>query len=89
VLDHPGRNHWQLFDLMTHGFAGDEKLTRNEDVAALTALRPVLDHLVHRARREQLATVTLMPRLGTLRTPGTIPAAHSPLLARRIGARRQ
>ena len=83
------RDDRQLFDLMAHRLTHAEQLTHREHVAALTALRPMLDHLIYRACRQQLAAVTLMPRLGALRTPGTIPSPRWPPLARRIRARRQ
>lgn len=90
MLDHPGRDHRQLFDLMTHRLTHAEQLTRSEDTATPATLRPILNHLVHRAERQQLPAVTLVPRLRTLRTPRAIPASHRPpLLARRIRARRQ
>jgi hypothetical protein len=88
MLDHSGRDDRQLFDLMAHRFTHAEQLARREDVAAPAALGPMLNHLIHRACRQQLTAVTLVPRLSTLRTPRTIPAPHRPPLARRIRARR-
>ena len=80
MLDHPGRDHRQPFDLMAHRLTHAEQLARRENTAALAALRPVLDDLIHRTQRQQLAAVTLMPRLGALRTSGAI----FPRAARRL-----
>ena len=66
---------------LTHAY----ELSGSEDVAALTALRPVLNHLIHRACRQELTAVTLVPRLGTLRTSGAIFSPRRPPLARWIG----
>src|SRR5665811_1671320 len=74
---------------MAHRLTHAEQLTRSEHVAALATLRPVLDELIHRACRQQLAAVALMPRLSALRTPRAILSPRKPPLARRIRARRQ
>jgi hypothetical protein len=63
---------------MAHRRTHTEQLARRENMAALTALRPVLDELIHRGYRQQLAAVTLVPRLGTPRSPRTILSSHSP-----------
>jgi hypothetical protein len=49
----------------------------------------VLEDLIHRGYRQQLAAVTLVPRLSALHTPRAILSPHSPPLALRIRARRQ
>src|ERR1700683_271786 len=66
-----------------------EELAHSEGMAALAALRPVLDDIIHHACRQQLAAVTLVPRLGAPRTLGAILSPHRPPLARRIRARTQ
>jgi len=48
---------------MAHRLTHTEQIHRREDVAALTALRPVLD---------ELAAVALMPRLGAPCSPRAI-----------------
>jgi len=57
---------------MAHRLTHTEQIHRREDVAALTALRPVLDDLIYRRYREQLAAVALMPRLGAPCSPRAI-----------------
>jgi len=42
-------------------------------MATLTALGPVLDQLIDRAERQQLAAVALVPQLGALLATGGIP----------------
>jgi hypothetical protein len=78
MLDHPGRNRRQLFDLMARRLTRAEKLRCSEDVAAFAALRPVLDDFVYRAQRQQLATMAIMPPLGTPRTPRAILSSLRP-----------
>jgi hypothetical protein len=63
---------------MAHRLARAEQLRCSEDVAAVAALRPVLDDYVYRAQRQQLATMAIMPRLGTPRTPRAILASLWP-----------
>src|SRR5674476_1463889 len=53
---------------------------------APTALRPVLDDLVHRPCRQQRPTLALVPRLSTLPSPRGI-LAPPRCAVRRIGAR--
>ncbi len=72
MLDHPRSDDRQLFDLMAHRLTDAEHLRGSEDVAALAALRPMLDDLVHCAQRQQLAATAIVPRLGTPRTPRAI-----------------
>ena len=64
-------------------------LIDREDVTAATALGPVLDHLIHRAGRQQIAPPALVPGLGTLAATRAILAPSWPRRPRRIGARRQ
>jgi hypothetical protein len=78
MLNHPRRDDRQLFDLMAHRLTHAEQLTRSENVAALTALGPVLENLIHREYRQQLAAVAIMPRLGTPRSPRAILPSHRP-----------
>lgn len=73
MLDHPSRDNRQLFYLMAHQLTHAEQLRRHENVAALAALRPVLDDLIHRAQRQQLAAMAIMPQLGTPRSPRADP----------------
>lgn len=86
VLCHGHRDRRQLFDLMARGLAHRHALIGNEDVAAATALGPVLDHLIDRPRRQQRPAVTLMTVLGALLATRGVLAALG--IARRIGARR-
>jgi hypothetical protein len=44
MLDHPGRDDRQLFDLMAHRLTHAEQLARREDMAAPAALGPMLDY---------------------------------------------
>ena len=44
-------------------------------MTALTALRPMLDDLVDRPRRQERPTLALMPRLGALSAPRRVLAA--------------
>jgi hypothetical protein len=74
---------------MTHRLTHTEQLARGKDVAAPAVLRPMLNHLIDRTRRQQLAAVTLVPRLSALRTPRAILSPRRPPLAWRIRARRQ
>ena len=71
VLDHPGAQRRELFDLMARGQAARTSLVFAEDVAASAARGPVLDHLIHGASREQIAPAALVPGL----TAGLTPAA--------------
>jgi hypothetical protein len=87
MLDHHRRDDRQLFDLMADRVADREQLPRSEGVTAPTALRPVLDHLIHGRERQELTAVTLMPGLRALRTPGRVLPPLG-LLARRIDTRR-
>ena len=87
VFDHPGRHLRQLFDLVARGRMRRPTLILGEDVAAGAALRPVLDHLIHSARRQQLAPVALVTGLATTFAPaGILAAPWRP--AGGIGARR-
>jgi hypothetical protein len=66
VLDHDGRDDGQLFDLVALRLARGHELFRREAVSTATALGPMLDHPIDRARRQQLAAVVLMAILGAL-----------------------
>jgi len=56
-----------------------------EDMTATAALGPVLDHLIHRARRQQIPSTPFVARLAAAPASGAIFAALGP--ARRIRAR--
>jgi hypothetical protein len=87
VLGDLHRDHGQLLDLPAHRLAHCDTLTDSEHMPTPTALRPILDHLIDRPRRQQRPAPALMPRLGALGTPGRI-LAPPRQRDRRIGARR-
>src|SRR5208283_1900452 len=89
MLNHAGSDRWQLFDLVAQWLARGQQLFAREAVATATARRPVLDHLIHCCRGQQLAAVTLVPGLGALRAPRAILAPRRPSLARPVSARRK
>jgi hypothetical protein len=68
VLDHPDRQFGELFDLVKDGRPNRIVFLLTENVPAVTAQRPVLDYLIDRARRQQIPTVTLVPRLPAMPT---------------------
>jgi hypothetical protein len=78
ILDHPRSDDRQLFDLMARRLTHAEQLAHHENVAAPTALGPVLEDLIHRGYQQQLAAVALTPRLGTPRSPRAILPSHRP-----------
>jgi len=55
VLDHPNGHLRQLFDPVARGLTQRTALVLGEDVSAAAARGPVLDQLIHGARRQQLA----------------------------------
>lgn len=61
--------HGQLLDLPAHRLADRDTLLGRESVTTPAAFRPILDNPVHRPRRQKRATLALMTRLSTLRTP--------------------
>ncbi len=87
MLHHDGRYDRQLFDLVALRLARRHALLWRELMSTVTALRPMLDNLVDRARRQQLTAVTLMAILGALLATRSVLAARLPALARRIRAR--
>jgi hypothetical protein len=78
--------HGQLLDLPAHRLADRDTLPLRESVTTPTALGPILDDPVHGPRRQERATVALMTRLGSLRTPRRI-LAKLRRTGGRIGAR--
>jgi hypothetical protein len=66
MLDHPRRDHRQLLDLVTRRRAERHALGRAEQMPTRAGRRPMLDHLVDRRARQQIATASLMTRLGAL-----------------------
>ena len=55
MLDHSDRDRRQLLDLVARGLTRLAALIDREDMSAAAALGPVLDHLIHRAGRQQIA----------------------------------
>jgi hypothetical protein len=79
-------DHGQLLDLPAHRLAHRNTLALPEGVPATTAIRPMLNDLIHRPRRQQRTALTLTPRLSTLfAAQGILPAPWR--RARRILAR--
>ena len=89
VLAHAHRDLRQLLDLMARRLPDRDTLDVGEHVAAAATLRPMIDQLVNRPRRQQLATMTLMTGLATLRASRAILPAPTRRHTRRILARRQ
>jgi len=88
MLDHSDRDRRQLLDLVARGLTRLAALIDREDMSAAAALGPVLDHLIHRAGRQQIAPPALVAGLPTTFAPGAVLTAPG-RLARRIRARRQ
>jgi len=88
MLDHSDRDRRQLLDLVARGLTRLAALIDREDMSAAAALGPVLDHLIHRAGRQQIAPAALVAGLATTFAPGAVLAAPG-RLARRIRAGRQ
>ena len=87
VLDDSHRQLGELFDLVEHGLAHRIVFSLQKDMAALTARRPVFDHLVHRTRRQQIPSVPLVAGLpATAAYRGALAALWC--LGRRVGTRR-
>jgi hypothetical protein len=88
---HPGaqrdRHHRQLFDLVARRLTIRAEFSLAEDMAAATPLGPVLDHLIHRAHRQQLTPVSLLAGLRAWLAPGAVLAAPR-RRGRRVDARR-
>jgi hypothetical protein len=80
--------HGQLLDLPAHRLTHRDPLPGREGVTTPTALGPILDHPVHRPRRQERATLALVTGLGALRTARRIlpPPRRN---TRRISARRR
>jgi hypothetical protein len=87
MLGHRDRDRRQLLDLVAHRIADRDPLVLGEHVTAVAAIRPMIDDLVDRPRRQQRAALALMPRLAALPAPRRILAAPG-RRARRIDARR-
>jgi hypothetical protein len=68
VLDHPDRQLREFFDLVKDGLSNRIVFLFTENVPAATAHRPMLDYFIDRARRQQIPTVTLVPRLPAMPT---------------------
>src|SRR5215211_1658178 len=77
----------ELLNLVTDRLAHRDPFVLAELVAAITARRPMHDHLVNRRGRQQLPALALMAGLGALRAPRRI-LAPPRRAARRISAGR-
>jgi hypothetical protein len=87
MLGHRDRDRWQLLDLVAHRLTDRHVLAFSELVTAVTAIGPMINNPIDRPRRQQRATLALMPRLATLTAPrGVLPPSGR--RARRIRARR-
>ena len=75
MLGDPDRDLRQLLDLMTRRLAHRHPLGLAEHVATPTAAGPVIDELINRPRRQQLAPMTLMPGLPAGLAPRGVLAA--------------
>ena len=87
MFDHSGRHLRQLFDLVARGLTHRSALITREDVAAAAALRPVFDHLIHGAGRQEVAATAFVTGLATTFASAAILAALG-RPAGRIRARR-
>ena len=78
----------QLLDLMARRLTDRHQLALAEHPPAPACRWPMLDHLVNRPARQQLPTITLMPRLATLlpRRAVLLALARVPRLADRSTA---
>jgi hypothetical protein len=88
MLSHPGRKLWQLLNLVACREHASGTLDLAEEMPASAPHRPMLNDLVNRHGRQQLATTTLMtglPALAALRA--VLPPRLRPRHARRIDAR--
>jgi hypothetical protein len=72
MLGDRDRQPWQFLDLVAHRHANRYQLVGGEQMATLTALRPVHDDLVAGRRRQQIAALALMAGLRALRSPRPI-----------------
>jgi hypothetical protein len=63
MLGHMNGDRGQLGDLVAGRLAERATLGRSEAVAAPAALRPVVDDLIHRLDRGQMAPMAFMARL--------------------------
>lgn len=88
VLNNPGGQRRQLFYLVASGFATTFAVALGERVSAAATRRPVIDHLIDRARRQQVTPTAGMPRLPATATTRT-PLSTLALTPRRISARRR
>jgi len=66
MLSHPRCELWQLLNLVSSNQNTLSALTLVERVAARAPLGPVLNDLIDRLGRQQLATMPLMTRLRAL-----------------------
>jgi hypothetical protein len=66
MLGHRDRDRRQLLDLAAHRLANRDMFTLGELVPAVATIRPVINHLIDRPRRQQRTAVALMPGLATL-----------------------
>jgi hypothetical protein len=64
MFDHPDRELRQLLDLVTCRLTRGDPVRIGEHPATLAARRPVLDYLIDRGGRQQLAAVALVSWLG-------------------------
>ena len=75
MLGHGDRDRRQLLDLVAHRIADGDQLVLRELVAAVAAIRPMINDLVDRPRRQQRPPLALMPRLAALTATRGILAA--------------
>jgi len=68
MLSHPSRKPGQLLNLMAANKSATDTLALSEQMPARAPPRPVLNHLIDRRSRQQLATMPLMPGLRALTT---------------------
>jgi Phage integrase family len=80
VMDQLG----QLLHLMACRDPDGHTLGRAEDVATRAAIRPVFDHFIHGCARQQITTMTLMPRLAALRAAQAVLATSWGQASRRV-----
>jgi hypothetical protein len=87
VLCDVDRDDRQLLDLMAPRITDRHMLSLSEHVTAGAALWPVLDHVIHRPRRQQRSSLALMAGLCAPWSSRGVPAAGRsawPICARRL-----
>lgn len=66
VLGEPDLDHGQLLNLPAQRLAHRQALVPREDMPAATALRPMLDDVIHDPRRQKRPALALMTKLSAL-----------------------